>query len=766
MDSSTLRITLSLLAYDYSGGAFGSFGSGILRAIAALSGLSGMLDQLSPTLLALLGTVAVSGAAFGLFADGLYRAITAGAQLQQAGVMASIAISDGSKHVGELEAAIVNLANTSQYKIADVDMAFRVLGGLGFTTGQILGGLGQQAIILAQAMGGPGAGVSAADAAQLLGQAIYLFGQRGLTAKVAADELTGAFYSNMMSVSDLTSFLGMAGGTAASLGVSFGQLLTFGSMLTPMFGSASSAGASLSYMMRNLAHPATQKMADEIQSLGLHVYDAQGQFVGLKSIMDQLFQDTAGMTEQQKMDVFGTLFNVRSGRAAMDLMSQTQASFDAMYDRVNTRIQQNGQAQKDSDAINNTVIGTWQRLTTTLNDFFAKAGEGIGTALLPLMNAFNGLLSVMQANPALMQFIGVFLLLGTIITGLTFIITAGIVVFSLFGAAIAAIFLPVTLVTGAILALGALVLLAWNNWTGFRQVVEQVGAALGTFAGEVVSRLGPIKDNIVSLLGTLKTDWDNNWASIRDFLTPIWNDIESITRVGWAITSGIVKVGLDVLGGNWKQGWSDMKDSLHGIWDQINQDTTQHVLTLQGTTNRNLTNLWNGIISINGDGMMRWTNNINQLLPKTGDTFKNFFSGLANDASHWGENIMKNLANGIQNGINNFLRNALSNVGGLFSRFVPHSPVEEGPLRDLELWGSNITMMLAKGMVGNRGAISGAFTSLFTSPGVGQAQGSVAGTAGQAITVQLQLDDKTLAEAFFTYTNGQMRQNGYTRTNR
>ena len=63
----------------------------------------------------------------------------------------------------------------------------------------------------------------------------------------------------------------MAGGTASSLGVSFGQLLTFGSMLTPMFGSASSAGASLSYMMRNLAKPSTAAMADEIQSLGLQI---------------------------------------------------------------------------------------------------------------------------------------------------------------------------------------------------------------------------------------------------------------------------------------------------------------------------------------------------------------------------------------------------------------------------------------------------------------------------------------------------------------
>ena len=291
MDTGTLRIMLELMAVDMSGGAFGSFTMSILRATGLMSTFNTQGSQASSVLGIMIPAILGAGAAFGLFEQGTQFAITAGLALQNAGVMASIAISDGASHVNELETAIVNLANTSQYKIADVDMAFRVLGGLGFTTGQILGGIGQEAIVMAQAMGGPGAGVSAADAAQLLGQSLYLFQANGLTAKQAADELTGAFYNNMMSVSDLTQFLGMAGGTASSLNVSFGQLLTFGSMLTPMFGSASSAGASLSYMMRNLAKPSTAAMAAEIQSLGLQIYNSQGQFVGLKSIMDQLFQE-------------------------------------------------------------------------------------------------------------------------------------------------------------------------------------------------------------------------------------------------------------------------------------------------------------------------------------------------------------------------------------------------------------------------------------------------------------------------------------------
>jgi TP901 family phage tail tape measure protein len=750
VDSSTLRITLSLLAYDYSAGALGGFAGGIMRAVESLMMLGNMLSGLDPAAQILLGTTLAAGAAFVLLAGGLGLAVTAGAQLQQAGVMASIAISDGSQHVGELEAAIVKLANTSQYKIADIDMAFRVLGGLGFTTGQILGGLGQEVIVLAQAMGGPGAGVSAADAAQLLGQAIYLFGQRGLTTKQAADELTGAFYSNMMSVSDLTQFLGMAGGTSASLGVSFGQLLTFGSMLTPMFGSASSAGASLSYMMRNLAHPATSAMADMIEKLKLHVYDAKGNFVGLKSIMDQLFADTKNMTEQQKMDVFGTLFNVRSGRAAMDLMSETQAQFDATYNRVNARIMQQGQAQKDSDTINNNTVGTWHRLTTTLNDFFAKAGEGIGTALIPLMNGVNNLLSAMQSNPGLMRFIGAFLLFGTIITGLITIVGGIILVFHLFGAVLAAALSPVLLVVAGIAALVAILIFAWTHWTAFRQVVQGAMHALGQFAAEIGQRLGPALHNVERLLSWLQQQWNAHWTQIAAFLAPIWHTVEGYIQVAWSIITGIFKIALDIIGGNWKQAWNDLKNMLGGIWS--------------------------GIVNAVKNGIGPMILAVLSIGPK----LIGFFGDLAGKAIGWGAELIGNLAKGIIQAIPNALGNAMSGIGGFIHDHLPHSPAKMGPLRDLEAWGGNVTKMLAVGMLGQRGAISAAFYSLFSAPGTGQlafssplttpsvaqAQGSAGSGQNQPITVQLTFDDKVLAEAFFTYTNGQLRQNGYTRINR
>jgi TP901 family phage tail tape measure protein len=791
MNDAALRIVLSLVAQDLSGGAFASFSSGIMLLLGALAG---------------------AGAAFALFTLGLKTAIEAGAALQNAGTMASIAISDGAQHVNELESAIVNLANTSQYKIADVDMAFRVLGGLGFDTGQILGGLGEQAIILAQALGGPGAGISAADAAHLLGQSLYLFQGQGITAKQVADELTGAYYNNMMSVSQLTEFLGMAGGTASALGVSFGQLMTFGSMLTPMFGSASSAGASLSYMMRNLAHPATAAMAAEIQKLGLQIYDSKGNFVGLKNIMDQLFQDTKGMTQQQKMDVFGTLFNVRSGRAAMDMMNQTQAQFDATYNRINGRITQVGQAQRDSNAINNTVIGTWNRLTTTLNDFFAKAGVGIGTALLPLMNAFNNLLSVLQKNPGFEKWLGIFLVVGTVLSGLAVIVlsVAAAIAIGLGGALLVAAgtFAGIILVAGLVAAaflfvsghikqLQQFLAPLSGLFQAFGAQLSNVGTIISSSFGPAFQQIGQIIQTqlmpalvplepalkvIGIILGVILV------AAIVLFISVITGIISALARILVGVVlfgTGIVQIisgafqlvislvgGLlailgDIIHGNWSKIGTDAQNMLSGMAKGVGTIFTGLGNMIQGA----ITATVGAVLALIGGFVGSFIAFFGRLVPgisKFPGQIVALFQGIPGQMANIGHQIISGLVNAILGGVGavgGAMRSLAGNmVGSLMGALGIHSPSTVM----MEL-GQHTATGFLQGVLGtNVAGPVAAHLSSFSTPGIAGAQGSFLSGQGQSqqFTVNMQVDSKTMAQGFFQVVNGQLRQNGYTRTNR
>ena len=804
MDTGTLRIMLELMAVDMSGGAFGSFTMSILRATGLMSTFNTQGSQASAVLGIMIPAILGAGAAFGLFEQGTQFAISAGLALQNAGVMASIAISDGSQHVNELETAIVNLANTSQYKIADVDMAFRVLGGLGFTTGQILGGIGQEAIVMAQAMGGPGAGISAADAAQLLGQTLYLFQSRGLSAKQAADELTGAFYNNMMSVSDLQQFLGMAGGTASSLGVSFGQLLTFGSMLTPMFGSASSAGASLSYMMRNLAKPSTAAMADEIQSLGLQIYNSQGQFVGLKSIMDQLFQATQNMTQQQKMDVFGTLFNVRSGRAAMDMMNQSQASFDAMYQKISGRINQVGQAQRDSNAVNNTGIGVWNRLTTTLNDFFAKAGVGIITSLIPLENAFNSLLSMLQKNTGFEKFLSIFLVAGTAISGLALVVGVLVTAFVAFTVPMlifSGVFLGIIVLAG--LVAGAFMLISTHTTqargvlSGILGVLDDVRShfsiltpainGVTSTVGGFLAQIGPPAHQLLNQtgqeLGQLGTAFRGVWPIVQDtgqLLQWLWQNVLS------GLLGFILGTFLNLLQGGFNSMgifFGSLVSLIRGIVQAIFGVMQVGVGLLQvifGTIIALLTGHVNQAGQIWTTGWQNIAHGVVNIAQGLGTSLlailQGIFGTLWNFVSNAGLKLMQSLVQGILSGLGQ-VKNAIGSVAQTIADHLPHSPAKTGPLsgNTMSGWGPAITGALATGMLGSMGSVTnasrsvaGAVGSGFTTPGMGALQGAglAANGQNQQYTVNMQVDGQTMAQTVFQVVNGQLRQNGYTRMNR
>jgi TP901 family phage tail tape measure protein len=809
-NNTTLRITLEMLAVDSTAGAIGSFANGLINIGMQLLLLQELMDTFGPGVAILMGTFLAASLAAGLFAGALGYAVEMGNQLQLATTMSSIAISDGAKHMQELQNAIVNMANTSQYKIADVDMAFRVLGGLGFDTEQILGGMAQQAIVLAEALGGPGAGVSAADAAQVLGQALKIFGNQGLTAKQAADALTGAFYNNMMSVSDLTEFLGMAGGTAAALGVSFQQLMTFGSMLTPMFGSASSAGASLSYMMRNLAKPSTAAMAAEIQTLGLHVYDSQGKFVGLKNIMDQLFADTKNMTQQQKMDVFGTLFNVRSGRAAMDMMAETQSEFDASYNKVYGRINQVGQAQRDANAINNSNIGTWNRLKTTVEDFFAKIGDGIGSALRPFENALNSLFSRLQQDKGFVQFAAIVLVLGTVLFGLVAIVVAVTIAIGILGMVLGAIAIPVLIVMAAIMALiivvaliivnfGRLRSVAGEVWTWIQQQVERAVSFIGTQLHNlwttvqqvfndikvgIETQINAVKSLVQSIIGDVVNIFTTDIHDIGNLFGWLYNhnyywhdlvnDIKTIVtacvtflRAIWTLITAEIALK-----------WAEIKNTATTIWNEIRNDIQMVVNIIKTLLSAAWTDIvseartdWNAFVAVIRGVIGAAQAAVNAVI----NAIKAPINAVGPMLLAAGEHFMQMLAQGIRNGIGVVAGAAKSAAQAIFSFLGFHSPTESGPGSTADQWMPALMNMLTQGVLqgipnlqGAANRAAGALGTGFTTPGIAGAQGTGIGTAGgsQQFTVNLQVDDKTLAQTFFEVVNGQMRQNGYTRTNR
>ena len=99
---------------------------------------------------------------------------------------------------------------------------------------------------------------------------------------------------------------------------------------------------------------------EAIEELGLTVYDANGKFVGMSSLMGQL-KDAAGrMSDEQYQAATATLFGSDAMRLAGIAAQQGSEGFDTLKDAVTRQ----GQAAEVAAAQTQGLPGVWERART------------------------------------------------------------------------------------------------------------------------------------------------------------------------------------------------------------------------------------------------------------------------------------------------------------------------------------------------------------------------------------------------------------------
>jgi TP901 family phage tail tape measure protein len=73
-----------------------------------------------------------------------------------------------------------------------------------------------------------------------------------------------------------------------------------------------------------------------------------------------------------------------------------------------------------------------------------------------------------------------------------------------------------------------------------------------------------------------------------------------------------------------------------------------------------------------------------------GSTLANEFSMLTSNAFTWGDNFIKSFFNGMVTAVNTGANILVSAVNGIAAYFRSYSPPKQGPLKDIERWGTNI----------------------------------------------------------------------------
>jgi copper chaperone CopZ len=289
---------------------------------------------------------------------------------------------------------------------------------------------------------------------------------------------------------------------------------------------------------------------------------------------------------------------------------------------------------------------------------FAVAVAGLGLAFLNLIGPAASIIATLARVGGAFSAVGVFLRALLIPLGLSL------------G--------PFLLVAGAVAALGAAMVIAYKQSANFRELVDYIGdkagKAFGRFKADVQEALDGLKSFIDEQSADWKKWWQENEKAVREAGTnikadikslvdgigaafgPMWAQFTTITRLSWAVITGIFDGAMQVIrgslrawaavvNGDWSELWNGLVDIAKGLGNMILEPIKRLWKAIDDEFARNGVNLkqkwddfWNGLAA---DGSWDWTPMVSEIWA----SITSAFDGLdTSSLSTWWSNLWDGLA--------------------------------------------------------------------------------------------------------------------------
>ncbi|QKW31410.1 phage tail tape measure protein (plasmid) [Streptomyces seoulensis] len=337
------------------------------------------------------------GATLGLTL-GLHEVLKEGNEYQQE-MNAFGAVTGASKAQMQLASATANqLGNDLKLPAAtagDAAEAMVELAKAGFRTNQAISST-RASLVLASA-----AQVSAANSAKYLGDIMDQFGMGADSAGKAADILAATSNSASGNITDIYYAMKYAGPVAHGLGVSMQETASAVGMLGKAGILGQTAGTTLRGMLANLAAP-TKQMKEGLSDLGIEAWDAQGNFKGLRVVIDGLAKAEHRMSQKD----FAAAVKKSMGKPAMSgaiaMAHQGVDSFDNLMMAVN----RSGAATDIAAAKGKGLAGAMLQLRTQAKQTGLTIYNGMAPSLEWLTRGLTSGLS--KATPKIQHFFDYF----------------------------------------------------------------------------------------------------------------------------------------------------------------------------------------------------------------------------------------------------------------------------------------------------------------------------------------------------------------------
>jgi TP901 family phage tail tape measure protein len=234
--------------------------------------------------------------------------------------------------------------------------------------------------------------VDGATAATMVADSIHAFGLRARDAGMVVNDFAGAANASTATMSDVALALQQSGQAFHQLGIPVGDATTAIAAMANAGIKGSDAGTSLKTMLQRL-NPTTKQAKAEMQDMGVKTFDAQGNFVGMRSVIEQFAPKLADMTQKERQHALQVIFGSDAQRAASVILGQSAAA----WDRQHAAVTRAGQAQKLADAQTKGFNGSMKALQSAVETLQLK----IGLALLPRLTELVKWLGKIASAPNL-----------------------------------------------------------------------------------------------------------------------------------------------------------------------------------------------------------------------------------------------------------------------------------------------------------------------------------------------------------------------------
>lgn len=311
-------------------------------------------------------TIGVAGVAMGAaVAGGFALAIKSAADFDAKMALVATLSHASAGEMAQLRDAALHVGQAYGFSATQVADAEAELVKAGVSVADIMGGALKGALTLASA-----GQTDVATATTIAATAMTQFGLAGKDVPHIADLLASGADKALGSVVDLGYALDQAGPQAHQFGVSLEQTVGTLAAFAQSGQIGERGGTIFTQMLLKLAAPGKQA-SDILTKLGIDIYGANGQFVGMANLAGQLQTKMSGLTEAERNHDLAVIFGQRAIRGANILYQEGAKGIEDWTNKVNDQ----GFAALQASGKLNSLTGDLTKLKAALQTAFIGAGE-------------------------------------------------------------------------------------------------------------------------------------------------------------------------------------------------------------------------------------------------------------------------------------------------------------------------------------------------------------------------------------------------------